>query len=945
MAIEKRNCGLSAEDLRARTIQKAASFASFWGKKKHGERQEASQFEKEFLEIFSLNFRDARLEHKIKGSDGKIRYVDLFWPGEILVEMKSSGSEEFKGDEANTQAFDYVSAIERAADTPKVVMVSDFNTIRLFDLRNSMEDGRWNGVRPTPHEFPLSELSKEKNFALLQFLIGREDLFCHGQLEVNQEAAEEIGKLFSRLTEKKYAEHDCTVFLMRVLFCLFAEDTHIFSDNAFAEFILESIDHGQSIAGRLGQLFETLDTKVEDRADLPCPWDNSKPDPVLSFPYVDGGLFHEKIRTPPISDAEAKELIVENCSTMDWSKVSPAIFGSLFQSIRTREERRQLGEHYTSIENIEKVLNPLFLDALNEEYQSIVNSLSGKKKSQLKEFQAKLGKLQLLDPACGCGNFLIVAYERLRSLEYRVIRELYTNSDGEVQVALEASLVRAVRLSQLHGIEIDLFPQMIAMTAAWLQDHLANERLSALIGKHVSTIPLSDVAHIIHGNALQLDWETCFEDMGERHFDYIFGNPPFVGATMMTAEQKNEAVQIFGKIKLSNSIDYVGAWFCKAASYMGRYQTTRSAFVATNSITQGEQPSALWKPLFSQYPALHFDFAWKTFKWDNEAKGKASVHCIILGFSVGENIKKQIFSQDNQESVGEINEYITPLPMVFIESRSKPISGVEKIRLGNKPSDGGHLILTEKEKNEIESNEPNIKKYIKKYIGAEEFINNTTRYCLWLLDVNPNDVRKSKVLQEKLENVRKFRLNSSAKPTREKAQTPHLFFYISQPQTDYLLIPSTSSERREYVPIGFIDGKEIIASNAAEIIPNANLYHFAILTSSIHMTWMRTVAGRLEMRYRYSNNIVYNNFPWPDKPKDTSKIETLAQAVLDARAAHPGSCLADLYDPLAMPDNLRRAHKNLDKAILRLYGLKSGATDTEMLTVLFAKYKDLTAGK
>lgn len=939
MTLQKRNVGLTKEQVRAQTLQRAHAFISVWAEGHHDERQEAAQFEKSFLDIFGLDFRNAKLEHKLHDADGKIKYVDLFWPGELLIEMKTSGAAAFASGEADNQAFEYVEALPASHELPKVVLVSDFNHIRLFDLREHLSGGKWDHVRPEPIEFSLSELTHEEHFKRLEFLCGREDLFCKGQIEVDKEAAEELGKLYNLLAEKRYNEHDRVLLIMRVMFCLFAEDTHIFEENAFAEYILESIDHGQNVASRLNTLFEALNTPPENRANLPCPWDNGKEEPAHQFPYVDGGLFAEALGISPITNEEAREYIVENCALMDWSKVSPSIFGALFQSIRTREERRQLGEHYTSEENIEKVINPLFLDDLNAEYQAITNDLKGKKREKLKQFQTKLGELQFLDPACGCGNFLIVAYQRLRELEYRVIRDLSTMQAG-IHLALDASLVRKVHLSQLHGIEIDTFSAMIALTAAWIADHLANERLSALIGEHIPTIPLTDAAHILQDNALRVEWGTCFKDMEGKKFDYIFGNPPFVGASMMTDEQKDEIVSTLGNVKLSNSIDYVGGWFCKSVDYMNTSNNTRSAFVSTNSIVQGEQACALWKPLFAKSDKLHFDFVWKTFKWNNEASGVAAVHCVIIGLSMSKNINKYIFQNNKVDKVENINEYAMPSKMLFIESRSKPICDTEKIIYGNKPADNGNLILSKEEVDSILRSEPGLKKYIKEYIGSSEFINNKKRYCFWLVDADPVEIRKSEILKRRIERIRRFREASSAKPTRDKALCPQLFFFISQPKGSFLAIPRVSSEKRYYIPIGFMDGNKTVASDALQILPKATLYHFGILTSSVHMVWMRLVAGRLKSDYRYSNSIVYNNFPWP-KATDTQKekIRSLAQKILDARAQYPDSSLADLYDPVSMPTDLLKAHQNLDKAVINLYD-RNWKTESDIISGLFKLYAE-----
>ena len=802
MAIHKINVGQAADELRAQAVQRVNEFVSRWAAGKHHERQEAPQFECDFLGVFGLNYRDARLEHRIRGADGEITYADLFWPGELLIEMKSSGASDYKKWKADDQAFGYVSGIPAAHELPKVVIVSDFNNVRLYDLRPRMAHGGWDGERPEPVEFPLPDLAKESNFAMLQFLIGREDLFCRGQVEVDRKAAEELGKLYTLLEEKKYHEHDRILFLMRVLFCLFAEDTHIFTDNLFSHYIMESIDHGQSVASRLNLLFETLDTPEGDKAELACPWDCSTADPALAFPYVDGGLFSEVIRTSPITNDEAREYVVENCAVMDWSKVSPSIFGSLFQSIRTREERRLLGEHYTSEENIEKVLGPLFLDELHAEYLGIANDLRGGKRERLLKFQERLGQLQLLDPACGCGNFLIVAYEKLRKLEYYVIRDLHTVAGGGIQQTFDASMVRRVRLSQLHGIEIDPFPSMIALTAAWLADHLANERLSCLVGHHVPTIPLKDTARILNGNALRADWKTCFADMEGKSFDYIFGNPPYNGARTMSPEQKSDVQHVFKGLRGVGDLDHVAAWYWLAAQYKRDSTETRFAYVSTNSIVQGQQVPILWKPLLED---VEIFFAHRTFKWSNEATGKAAVHCVIIGAehaSASKKHGKKLWDECGAlHQVKSINAYLYDKYMVFIEKRNKPICDVPEMRIGNQPIDNNNYIFSSEDRTKFINEEPCSEQYFHLFIGSREFLHNKERYILRVADIEPYKLKRMPKTVERINNVRKFKEDSNRDNTKKLAETPKEFQTTNIPNNNYIVVPEVSSENRSYIPI------------------------------------------------------------------------------------------------------------------------------------------------
>ena len=796
MTIIKRNFGFTKEEIRAKALLNAQSFIDKWANEKHDERQEATQFEEGFLNIFGLDYQDAKLEYEVKNKINRTNYIDLFWPGELLIEMKTSGSPKYSNGEADNQAFNYVANLKKSADLPKVVMVSDFNNIRLFDLRPNIQGGSWNGERPDPVEFPLTELTNDGNFSILQYLCGREDLFCKAQPEVSRVAAEELGKLYNLLTDKKYNEEDRILFIMRIMFCLFAENSHIFGDNQFANFILESIDHGNNVASRLILLFEVLSVPQKERSDLPCPWDENKLDPVLEFPYVDGGLFARAIRTPPISNKEAEEFIVNNCSTMDWSKVSPSIFGALFQSIRTKEERRELGEHYTSEENIEKIINPLFLKEFNDEYQEIINDNRGNKELRLIKLQEKLGSLQLLDPACGCGNFLIVAYSKLRDIETRIIKELYADDAKSVQQVFEASIIRKVRLSQLHGIEIDPFPQMIAKTAAWLQDHLSNEKLSKLVGEHVPTIPLSDAANIIQGNALQLDWETCFPDMKEKEFSYIFGNPPFNGARTMSKEQKEDMKQVFGNLKGIGDLDYVTAWFWKASIYMQHYNNCSASYVSTNSITQGQQVAILWEPLFK---FIYINFAYRSFKWIDDARGLATVYCVIIGFkSINNNLgKKFIWNESSQKITTDyINPYLFSSKIEFLKNREKPLCNVPVIKIGNKPIDGGYYIFSTEEKNNFINSEPKSKQFFYKFIGAKEFLYDLDRYILRVADIEPNMLKTMHKTKELIEKVKEYRLNSSSLPTQKIASTPTQFHVTNIPSVNYIVIPKLTSHRR-----------------------------------------------------------------------------------------------------------------------------------------------------
>ena len=665
----------------------------------------------------------------------------------------------------------------------------------------------------------------------------------------------------------------------------------------------------------LVELFKVLDTRPQNRDPY---LQDDNPD-LAAFPYVNGGLFSdEDIEIPPFTDEIRELLLVKASENFNWAEISPTIFGAVFESTLNPETRRSGGMHYTSIENIHKVIDPLFLDELKAELDEIcANPVERTRTAKLRVFQRKLASLTFLDPACGSGNFLTETYLSLRRLENKILVEL---SHGQVTMYSASESPIQVSISQFYGIEINDFAVTVAKTALWIAESQMMKETEKILLVPLEFLPLKTNAFIVEGNALRVDWESV---VPKNKLNYIMGNPPFVGASMMDKEQKNDAVSIFGKKKLSNSIDYVGAWYYKA-SFLIANTPCRVAFVSTNSITQGEQVAPLWKELFDKYH-VHIDFAYRTFRWDSEANLKAHVHCVIIGFSSFPNTSnRRIYSGERFQNAENINAYLIDAPNIFVSSRSKPVCNVPAMFLGNKPSDGGNLIITDEERFDILKREPELAKYIHPYLGAAEFINKKIRYCFWLKDVSPAEIRKSPELMKRVGAVREMRLASSAAPTREKAATPHLFFFISQPTTNYLLIPSTSSENRRYIPIGFLT-PDIIASNAATIVPNASLYHFGILTSNVHMAWMRTVCGRLKSDYRYSNAIVYNNFPWPTPTEQqTQKIKETAQAVLDARALYPDSSLADLYDELTMPPELRKAHQANDRAVMDAYGFIKG---------------------
>ncbi|MBR6976702.1 MAG: class I SAM-dependent DNA methyltransferase, partial [Ottowia sp.] len=657
------------------------------------------------------------------------------------------------------------------------------------------------------------------------------------------------------------------------------------------------------------------------------------PEWFRQFRYVNGGLFADLLPAADFDAAMRQTLL--DCCDFDWSAISPAIFGAMFQGVMDAKTRRELGAHYTSEENILKVIRPLFLDALWEEFERARVS-----EKALREFHDKIARLRFLDPACGCGNFLIVAYRELRVLELEIVKMLFS---GQLELDIQSLL--KVSVAQFAGIEIEDFPCQIARVGMWLMDHLMNLKAAEEFGRYLDRLPLTASANIVHGNALEMDWNDVVPN---NELSYIFGNPPFVGYSLQSKEQKAEMLAIYadeqGKpYRNAGKIDYVAAWYFKAAQMM-QGTDIRAALVSTNSITQGEQVAGVWQPLFERFGA-HIDFTHRTFRWDNEARGKAHVHCVIVGFSAAPNQRPRlIFDGDERREANNINSYLLDAPDVFVESRSKSLCPVPPMVYGNKPTDGGFLFLTPDEYEHLAQVEPEAAKYVKQIYGANEYINNTKRYCLWLVGASPSVLRQSAFIRERVRQVQEFRQQSPKAATRTSAKTPMLFQEVRQPETDYIIVPRVSSELRLYVPIGFMP-PEIIVNDAVQIIPNATLYHFGVLTSSTHMAWMRAVCGRLEMRYRYSKDIVYNNFPWPDADEaHRAAIEKTAQAILDARARFPEASLADLYDELAMPPELRRAHQANDRAVLAAYGIKPDTPEPEIVADLMARYRALTGG-
>ncbi|MDT7543600.1 MAG: hypothetical protein QOE33_3504 [Acidobacteriota bacterium] len=895
----------------------AVSFVHEW-KETTRERAEAQTFWNEFLEIFGVRRRRvAVFEKAVKKTSGNYGAIDLFWRGVLLVEHKSRG---LNLDKATSQAFEYLENLPEN-ELPKCVIISDFGDFRLFDLETDEE-----------HAFTLEELPDKIH--LFGFISGYTKRTYKDQDPVNIVVAEKMGDLHDALLESGYSGHKLEIFLVRLVYCLFADDTGIFPKDHFRFFIEEKTDEGgANLGAMLSQLFQLLDTPTADRQ-------RNLDEDLQQFPHVNGALFAERIDLP-FFNRKMRSILLEACS-FDWSKVSPAIFGSLFQSAMDAEKRRNLGAHYTSEQNILKVVRGLFLDDLYAEFESIKHNAA-----RVRQFQDKLASLKFFDPACGSGNFLVITYREVRLLEIEILKQLSALS-GKAQLELDVTKLSKIDVDSFYGIEYEEFAAQIATVALWLTDHQANMRLSAEFGLSYARLPLKKTPHVLHANALRLDWSELVSREGNETETtlYILGNPPFVGKDKRSGEQTADMDAACAGVANYGTLDYVAAWYIRAAQFI---QSTRIkvAFVSTSSITQGEQVGVLWNYLFDKKIKIHF--AHRTFKWNNEARGRAAVHCVIIGFGAFNISRKHLFdyqspaSEPHEIEAQNINPYLIDYQDLVIGDRSTPICDVPAIVNGNKPTDGGHLLLSDQERTELLSKEPNAEKFIKPFVSAHEFINGEIRWCLWLEAASMTEWRKLPEVMKQVQAVREFRLKSKKEATVRIAELPYLFGQIRQPNSNYVLIPRHSSENRRYVPMAFFPKTYIVADSCASV-PNATLYHFGVLTSQMHMAWMRQVCGRLESRYRYSNNLVYNNFPFPKEPsaKQRARVEQAAQSVLDARAKFPEATLANLYDPNTMPRELLDAHRAVDDAVDACYGSRRFKTDLERLEFLFDLYRQYT---
>lgn len=898
--------------------QRAIAFGHDW-KDETSERAEAQTFWNEFFNVFGIHRRSvASFEHTVRNLAGAYDRIDVIWEGTLIGEHKSRGQDLSK---AATQALGYVQSLTRArrdTEIPRYIIVSDFAKIVLHDLEAT--DPLFESV-----SFSVDEL--HQHVRLFDFLNGIQSRPADPEDPINIHAVEILADLHDALEKGGYGGHKLERFLVRVLFCLFADDTGIFEPDTFKSLVEESREDGSDLGPQLDRFFKVLDTPEAERA-------TKLPEALKTLPYVNGLLFAERLDLADF-DFDTRNRMLAACR-FQWAKISPAVFGSLFQSIMAGEtgkkKRRQIGAHYTSERDILKLVRSLFLDGLRAEFERVKT-----KRPDLLKFHDKLAKLKFLDPACGCGNFLVVGYRELRRLEHEVIDALFPDH-GLIDIV---TLVR-LNVDQMHGIEIEEWPARIAEVAMWLIDHQMNLEASQRFGKPLLRLPLKKSARIVHGNALRIDWNDV---LPAKDCSYVMGNPPFVGAKFQSEVQRADVALIAGSVPDSGLLDYVALWYFRAAAYLS--PTAVCAFVSTNSICQGEQAGVLWEALFQTGISIHFGH--RTFTWQSEARGKAHVHVVIVGFAKFESARKKLYDYSTDATnaqvfnVTRINGYLTNGVIVAIKNRGTPLCDVPQIGIGNKPIDDGNYLFTDDEKADFIKSTPASRPLFRKWVGSDEFINGYHRWCLWLGDSTPSELRAMPEVMKRVNAVRHFRLASKSKPTRKLAETPTRFHVENMPKRPFLLIPKVSSERRQYIPIGFMKPATLV-SDLVFIVPNATLFHFGVLTSAIHMAWVRQVCGRLESRYRYSNKLVYNNYPWPTDATDAQKqaVEAAAQGVLDARATFADQTLADLYDPLAMPKALRDAHRALDRTVDRCYRPQPFDSDRHRVEYLFALYEKLT---
>jgi type I restriction-modification system DNA methylase subunit len=945
---------LSWNEIKAR----ATTFSKEWENTQR-EEADAKPFLDAFFNVFDVSRKKiGTFEHKVKKLNDADGYIDLLWKGVILVEMKSRGKDLNK---AFVQAKEYAQTLPEH-ELPKYILVCDFNTFKLYDTEEQ-----------TTHEFLLNNFVK--NVGLFGFISGYQKKIYKEQDPANMDAALRMGKLHDRLEEIGYNGHALEVYLVRILFCLFAEDTTIFNKQQFQDYIEQrTAKDGSDLAAKMQELFQVLNTQQDKRF-------KNLDEQLAEFPYVNGKLFEEPLPTASFDSGMRQALL--NCCYMDWSKISPAIFGSMFQSIMNPKERRNLGAHYTSEKNILKLIRPLFLDELWTEFEKVKSNANA-----LRKLHEKISRLRFLDPACGCGNFLIIAYRELRLLEIEILK---LQLKGQTVTDIGSYILLDV--DKFYGIEYEEFPAQIAQVAMWLIDHQMNMEAGLAFGDYYVRLPLRKSATIVHGNALRIDWQRLLQRqtihasaenatvilnepeadynvhikaknltiIDERKglenkieftntYDYIFGNPPFIGKSQKDDVQKEDLEKVFAGVSGAGVLDYVAAWYVKAAQLIQNTKT-KAAFVSTNSISQGEQVGVLWSLLFNHYK-IKIHFAHRTFKWNNEAKANAAVHCVIIGFANFDIDEKRIFEYEDikgephEVRVKNINPYLVEGNDIFIVKRRTPICNVPASDFGNMPNDGGNFFIEDDEVSTYKLMEGFSEKYIKPFLGAHEFLNGKKKWCLWFYkNFEPKDMQNMPISYKKIQAIEKLRSASTREATKKLSLFPYLFGEIRQPENNFILIPRHSSENRNYIPFGYFTPDNIVGDTCLSI-QNTDLFHFGVLQSLQHFIWIKTTAGRIKSDFRYSNEIVYNNFPWPENPTDKQKnaVEKAAQAVLDARAQFPDTSLADLYNPKIMPPALVKAHLQLDKAVDLCYRPQPFINETKRIEYLFELYDKYTAG-
>ena len=909
----------------------AAEFAKRWEGKGY-EKGESQVFWTELLtQVYGVETPSTFITFEQQARLDHTSFIDVMIPStHVMIEQKSIDKDINKPIRQSDgtlltpfQQAQRYSAVLPYSQRPRWIVICNFKEFAVHDMETP------NGE---PYIILLKDLGKE--FYRLQFLVEQGNEHLQKEMEVSMKAGEIVGKLYDALI-KQYIDptlpssmRSLNILCVRLVFCLYAEDAGIFGKHDMFHDYLAQFDCN-AMRAELIRLFQVLNTKPEDR-------DPYMREDLAAFPYANGGLFEEEIEVPRFTE-EIRTLLLKNASMdFDWSLISPTIFGAVFESTLNPETRRSGGMHYTSIENIHKVIDPLFLDDLNREFETIMEeSVIKTRNKKLLAFQNKLASLTFLDPACGSGNFLTETYLSLRRLENKVIQQL---QGGQVVMGAFLDPIK-VSIQQFYGIEINDFAVTVATTALWISEAQMLAETERIVHQDIDFLPLKTYTNIHEGNALRMDWENV---VPKDRLEYIIGNPPFVGKSFQTEEQKADMKQVFNGIKNYGNLDYVASWYKKCSDLMEGTRC-KAALVSTNSICQGIAVPPLWTYLLGR--GVIINFAYSSFKWKNESNDGAAVHCVILGFSFNDTKDKFIIKEGNiPVRASNINPYLLDAPSVIIDDRHDPICDVPRSAVGSFPTDGGNLVIQADELDDFIKREPAAKKYIRPFIGPLEFINAKKRYCLWLKDCSPQEVRTMPLVKERVAAVREFRLSSKKQQTKRRADIPHLFAEIRQPETNYILFPRTSSERRRYLPIGFLPA-EVIAGDTI-ILPNATFYHFGVLTSNVHNAWMRVVCGRMKSDYRYSSTLIYNNFPWPiPTAEQKAKIEQTAQAILDARQLYPEASLADLYDEVAMPPELRKAHRDNDRAVMAAYGFSTKMTESECVAALFNLYSEITMTK